>query len=138
MYVNDLKNYLKIDNLKTAILQLKLNSVRKYYSHNRINVNTKNENASHSRVKESQYTTTTLKETQSRGWIRGLGVYLDWKMLLSKAFRNMGFVLRACRPFKDIVAIKSVYFTYVRSVLEYACAIWSHQYNIHISRLERI
>lgn len=79
----------------------------------------------------------------------GLGscwVYFDKKMFLSdhiniiaeKSFRNVGFVLRACKPFKDIVAIKSVYCAYVRSVLEYASPVWSSQYNIYISLLERI
>lgn len=54
-----------------------------------------------------------------------------------KAYKILGFVLRVCKPFTNISAIKSVYFAYVRSILEYASPIWSPQYRIYKNRLER-
>lgn len=78
--------------------------------------------------------------------VRDLGIILDSKFLLSehidhianKAYRNLGFVLRSCKPFTNIGAIKSVYYAYVRSTLEYASTIWSPHYTIYKERLEKV
>ncbi|RVE50261.1 hypothetical protein evm_005096 [Chilo suppressalis] len=58
--------------------------------------------------------------------------------VVNKAYKSLGFVLRSCKPFSDMAAIKSIYCAYVRSTLEYASQIWSPQYSIHKDRLERI
>jgi hypothetical protein len=86
---------------------------------------------------------TTLKKCNE---IRDLGVTLDHKMLLKthidniadQAFKQLGFILRVSQPFKNIITLKTLYFTYVRSCLEFASVIWNPQYVTYISRIERV
>ncbi|CAH2096742.1 unnamed protein product [Euphydryas editha] len=150
MYADDKKVYLKIKNLEDCnLLQSDLNSLYTFYTRNKISVN----------VKKCQCITFTRKRhpikfsykfggnTIARvNIVRDLGVYFDDKMIFSnhnlmitqKAFKNLGFVIRVCKYFTDIDAIKTVYFAYVRSVLEYASPIWSPIYNIYNDSLERV
>lgn len=78
--------------------------------------------------------------------VRDLGVWLDSKLLFSehinhitkKAYRNLGFLIRSCKPFKNIHSLKVVYYAYCRSILEYASSVWSPQYQTYINRIEKI
>ena len=44
---------------------------------------------------------------------------------VSKAYRNLGFVIRQSRNFQSVNTIKVLYFAYVRSILEYASVVWN-------------
>ena len=78
--------------------------------------------------------------------IRDLGVTFDVKMtfiyhyeqIMSSALKNLGFIIRNCRKFQDTETIKPLYFSFVRSKLEFASIIWSPGYNIHTVALEKI
>jgi Reverse transcriptase (RNA-dependent DNA polymerase) len=78
--------------------------------------------------------------------ISDLGVVLDPKLnfishidaLISKASKMLGYIQRIGREFKDPYTLRSLYFAFVRSSLEYACCIWSPFYEIHKRRIENI
>lgn len=150
MYADDKKIFLKIDTVHDCLLiQRDLNRLLEYYRKNKITINAgKCECISFTRkpkpIQHKYYFEGV--EISRKQCVRDLGVYFDHKMTLSehidyittKAYKNLGFVLRICKPFSDIDAIKMVYFAYVRSVLEYASSIWSPQYKVYKNRIERI
>lgn len=78
--------------------------------------------------------------------MRDFGILLDSRLsmsihvnnIITKSYRNLGFLMHTCQPFKNILSYKIVYYAYVRSVLEYVCQIWSPYYAVHINRLERV
>jgi hypothetical protein len=86
---------------------------------------------------------TTLPRSNS---VRDLGVVFDSRLsftyhiasIVNSSFKSLGFVLRNSREFSDVDTLKLLYFTYVRSRLEYASIVWSPMYSIHISSLERV
>lgn len=78
--------------------------------------------------------------------VRDLGVMLDNKLLYishfeyitQRAYRMLGFLHRSCKSFRKVESIKTLYFAYVRSIMEYASPIWSPSYVTHIARLESV
>jgi hypothetical protein len=81
-----------------------------------------------------------------RSSVQDLGVLFDSKLsfcdyilsITSAAFKSLGFVLRSAKEFGDVVTLKLLYITYVRSKLEYASLVWSPIHNIYIAQLERV
>lgn len=92
--------------------------------------------------------TYTLKDhsLQKVDEIRDLGVTHDSKLLfdthinniVKKASKNLGFIMRSSKDFKNAKTLKILYCTYVRSSLEYASQIWNPRYNIYANRIESI
>lgn len=78
--------------------------------------------------------------------IRDLGVILDSKLsfvphidnIVSKSFKQLGFILRVGKPFKKLLTYKVLFNSYVRSRLEFASSVWSPHYRIHSDRIERV
>lgn len=150
MYADDKKVYMNIRGTADCEeLQQDLDSLQQYYSRNKITVS----------VPKCQVITFSRKKKpilfnynfngiviERVNMVRDLGVFFDGKMLLSdhvekivqRAYRNLGFVVRTCKPFNCPLTLKVVYFAYVRSILEYASPIWSPCYKDYIARLERI
>lgn len=60
------------------------------------------------------------------------------EMICNRAMKMLGFVMRSLKEFNNIFMLKNVYCALVRSILEYACPVWSPHYNIYISLLERV
>lgn len=150
MYADDKKIFLKIKSISDCeLLQADLDNLTKYYNTNKITVNVnKCQCISYSRKIHPvnfQYNFNGIIINRVK-IVRDLGVIFDNKLSFSehidfvttKAFKNLGFVIRSCKIFKDVGSIKSVYFAYVRSILEYACPIWSPFYIIYVSQLERL
>lgn len=150
MYADDKKIFYKITSADDCTaLQQDLNSLHDYYTRNKITVNvTKCQCISYTRKKNPitysyKFNAITIDKVEI---VRDLGVMFDSKLtfsnhidlITSKAYKSLGFVLRSCKAFKNIEALKSVYFAYVRSVLEYACPIWSPQYIIYKNKIERV
>lgn len=150
MYADDTKIYMKINNIQDCHnLQGDLNRLSVFYNENRININ----------VNKCSYMTFTRKlrpvkfnysindsvilETKV---VKDLGVLLDSKLsftdhinnITTKAFKNLGFILRVSKPFTDVHCLKILYYTYVRSTLEYCSNIWNPHYSIHIQSIEKI
>lgn len=150
MFADDKKVYLNINNIDDCKrLQADLNNLALYYQKNNITVNIgKCSQISFTRKKYPiQYTykinNQTINKTNS---IRDLGVQLDSKLLMSdhtniivsKAYSMLGFVFRICRPFTSIPCLKSIYFAYIRNILEYASCVWCPRYNKYIDSIESI
>ena len=150
MYADDKKIFLKINNIGDCdALQHDLNNLTIYYRNNNINLNiSKCQSISFTRKRKPITYTYSFYDVPipKIDVIRDLGVILDSKFtmsnhidgIVSKAFKNLGFVLRTCKPFNNISSLMSVYFAYVRSILEYASPIWSPQYKTYTNRLEHI
>lgn len=148
LYADDMKIYLRIrSRLDCELIQRDLNSLYQYYTRNNININiSKCQCISFTRCKKpiNYMYSFDNKIIERVDAVRDLGVMLDSKLLFSqhvdsivnKASRNLGFVMRTCKPFRNLHSLKIVYFAYVRSILEYCSPIWSPQYKVYNSRLE--
>ena len=85
----------------------------------------------------------TLERVQS---IRDLGVIMDSKLRFSehiscvtgKAFAVLGFIRRNAAQFTDAYALKALYCTLVRSILEYAAPVWAPHLTSQIIQIERV
>lgn len=150
LYADDKKIFLKINTIEDCHkLQNDLDKLTEYYKCNRISVNIdkctvitynrKPRPICHTYKINNQI----IKRVSD---VRDLGVHLESKMLfnkhidiaVSKAYWNLGFVFRVCKPFNDISCIKAVYFAYVRSILEFASIIWNPHYTVYKNDIERI
>lgn len=150
LYADDKKIYINVRSVADCErLQDDLNNLHNYYINNRITVSiNKCYCISFTRkLKPISFPYTINNIAIERvEVVRDLGVTLDSKMRLNdhidsivdRSFRNLGFVMRTCKPFKGLTCIKVVYYAYVRSILEYASPIWSPFYAIHIDKIERI
>lgn len=78
--------------------------------------------------------------------IKDLGVTINCKLsfdehintTISKAFALLGFIRRNAREFRDVYALKALYCSFVRSVLEYAVQVWAPYKVIQKARIERV
>ena len=50
----------------------------------------------------------------------------------------LGFIKRNCKDFSDPLTLKSLYVSFVRSILEYASPVWSPSYHCHSKRIESV
>lgn len=77
---------------------------------------------------------------------KDLGILFDFKLTFSQhiavktdaANKMYGFIVRNCKSFTNIEALKILYFSYVRSKLEYGSIIWHPYYRNHKIIVERI
>lgn len=60
------------------------------------------------------------------------------KSITSQAYKMYGFILRNCKTFTNLNAIKLLFISYVRSRLEYCSVIWSPYYRCHFQSIENI
>lgn len=78
--------------------------------------------------------------------IKDLGIILDSKLrftehiskTIAKASSMLGFMCRNAADFDDVYALKTLYCSLVRSVLEYGVQIWAPHHAVHELRIERI
>lgn len=78
--------------------------------------------------------------------VKDLGVLLDTNLsfrnhfsnIIARANRNLGFIMRSTGDFSDPFTLRSLYYSLVRSTLEYACVVWSPYTNVWILRIEAI
>lgn len=77
---------------------------------------------------------------------RDLGVSFDYKMnfmlhiceTVKSAMKSLGFIIRSCRRFTEVNCLKTLYFSFVRSRMEYASVVWSPFYAVYSTMLERV
>lgn len=75
-----------------------------------------------------------------------LGVIIDEKLKFNehigvtaaKAFSALGFIRRHAADFTDIYALKILYCSLVRSILEYAAPVWCPYYSTLVLKIERV
>ena len=78
--------------------------------------------------------------------IRDLGVSIDNKArfhlhiatVTAKAHAMLGFIKRNAADFEDVHALKTLYCSLVRSVLEYAVQVWMPYYSSYIDEIEKV
>src|SRR5699024_10322531 len=56
----------------------------------------------------------------------------------SAASKMLGFIIRSSRTFKDPALLKSLYFAFVASKLEYASLVWYPYYASHNAAIEKV
>ena len=150
LFADDLKIYRRIDSMNDCLLlQGDIDRLTSWCSQNNVELNiSKCKFISFTRKRQPTlhvYTVDGVRLSRVTS-VTDLGVvfdselrftsHIDW--VISKAFRMLGFVLRQCHDFKDVEVLKIVYYSLIRSHLEYCCPIWSPHYGVHISRLERV
>lgn len=57
---------------------------------------------------------------------------------ISDAMKFFGFIVRNCRSFTDVNALEVLYYSYIRSKLEYGSLIWYPFYNFQVEAVERV
>ena len=78
--------------------------------------------------------------------IRDLGILFDEKMsfashidyIVSKAYSMLGFMMRICSEFNDPLVFRSVYYSHVRSNLEYGSVVWYPVQVVQKSKIESV
>jgi hypothetical protein len=69
---------------------------------------------------------------------KGLSFVDHINSITSTAFKNLGYIYRNCKSFRDIACWKLLFFAFVRSKLEYGSLIWYPIYKVHINRVESV
>lgn len=150
MYADDTKIFMKINSIADCmLLQDDLDRLGCYYAKNRIGINlTKCSLVTFTRKKlpiNYNYAINNILLNRVNT-VKDLGVLIDSKLSFSdhidaitnKAFKSLGFIMRVTQPFSDLGCLKILYYSYVRSILEYCSPIWSPHYITYIQKLENI
>jgi hypothetical protein len=58
--------------------------------------------------------------------------------VISKSFKQLGFILRVGKPFSKVSTYKVLFNSYIRSRLEFASAVWNPFFKIHSDKLEKV
>lgn len=78
--------------------------------------------------------------------VTDLGVQFDSKLyftehvvkVINEAYRMLGMIIRFSRDFNATNVMFTLFYTFVRSKLEYASIVWSPWYQIHIRNIEKL
>lgn len=152
LYADDIKIFLKIQSMNDAILlQKDIETIVNWCQVNKLQMNISKCNIiSFTRRTEATFqyfnyniNGRTLNRVQS---IKDLGVIFDSKLtfethiktITKKAYRMLGFISRSLNHFKQPQTYKLLYFTYVRSNLEYCTPVWNPYYDVYIDAVERV
>lgn len=77
---------------------------------------------------------------------KDLGVCFDTKLsfathvdnIIKESLKTYGFISRCAHDFSDPEVLKTLYFAFVRSRLEYASLVWCPHYNTYVDVLEKV
>ena len=150
LFADDLKIYKTIQSLADCLdLQEDLNRVDNWCLENRLPLNIEKCKVMTFSLKHNKilhnYTIQSISIERCTVF-KDLGVTIDSKLTFNihiqtvtkSALKMLGFILRTCRYFTNIASLKTLYYCYVRSKLEYGSIVWSPFYNEYISKLEQI
>ena len=149
-FADDLKIFLPINCYDDCILlQDQLDVVQGWCDSNRLNLNaTKCKIMTYTRKQQPlQYPYSILGNILERVIVlKDLGVTFDSKLTFShhvntkilEAGRMFGFIVRNCRGFNDLSVLKTLFFSYVRSKLEYGSLIWNPYYITYTENIEKV
>ncbi|EFA13487.1 putative RNA-directed DNA polymerase from transposon BS-like Protein [Tribolium castaneum] len=150
LFADDLKIYTEIKSIEDCLtLQNNINAVVKWCNENRLYLNPSKCNVmSYTKKREFlEFVYDISSVTLHRTFIiKDLGVIFDTELAFSehirdvtaRAIKSYGFIYRNCRDFKNLSVMKTLFFSLVRSKLEYGALIWHPIYKIHIDQLENI
>lgn len=149
LFADDLKLYARVNNHNDCrFIQQNLDKIYLWSIKNKLNFNIdKCFVLSFSRKKTHfNYEYMMNKRALARVWeMRDLGVIFDTQLtfrshindITKRASRMYGFIVRNCKEL-DVVCVRTLYFSYVRSILEYCSIIWSPCYENHKCSIEKI
>lgn len=150
LFADDVKLYRTVTSLEDCIsLQIDLDRIAEWCEANVLYLNIDKcrfisfSNKTHKIQYVYKLNTINLNKTES---IKDLGVTFDSKLtskahiqtIVSKAYRNLGFVMRITKDFSNVNCIKYLYSALVRNGLEFACQIWSPFHSTWSSEIGRI
>jgi Reverse transcriptase (RNA-dependent DNA polymerase) len=150
LYADDLKIYTTIQTITDCErLQANLNQVTVWCKTNNLELNPAKCSVMSYSLKSNQisYRYTIDVDILNRPKnFTDLGVVFDSALsfndhidtIAKSANRTYGFIVRIGRDFKSPETLKSLYYSFVRSKLEYASIVWYPFYQVHIVRLEAI
>ena len=144
LFADDYKLYAEIKWTEDGeALQENLDAVLRWCNLNRLSLNVSKCNVvTYSRKKQTinyPYNINSVNINRLE-CIKDLGILFDNQFtfvghiqdMVKKAFRTYGFIYRNCRDFSDIRTLFLLFFSLVRSRLEYGAIIWFPIYKIHI------
>lgn len=150
LYADDMKIYRKIDSVDDClVLQGNVNRLERWCQENNMPINVAKcrcvtfSRKSHPCLYPYHIANQSITRTDS---IRDLGVTFDSQLsfnahvesIVSSANRSLGFIMRSCKEFTDLKCLKLLFFSFVRSQLEYASVVWSPFYSKYRQEVESI
>lgn len=150
LFADDLKIYKKITCSEDCLLlQNDINQVQRWCLSNRLHLNASKCKVvtftkKHSSI-ENLYFIDGMPLSRLNS-TKDLGVVFDSKLSftdhihlkVTEATKMIGFIIRNCKMFTNIKSLKILYFSYVRSKLEYGSLIWYPYYINHKLALENV
>lgn len=149
-YADDLKLYNKVSSIEDSmLLHQNLISVVNWCTLNRLNLNIGKCNiVSFTRKKNPLQFLYTIDNIiiERRNEIKDLGITFDHKFsfafhisnIITSAHKLWGFIYRNSKEFNNIVTCKALFYSFVRSKLEYGSLIWYTIYNTYIQNIESV
>lgn len=150
IYADDVKLFYRVNCLvDMSRFQRDLNSFSRWCLHNRLTLNInkckhvsyfRNKPCFHSHYHFNNERIETLLSIKDLGVLFRNNLSFDHHIdvVVSKANSMLGFVMRSCKYFSNLTALKAVYFAHVRSHLEYANIIWNPHTANQSNRIESI
>jgi len=150
LYADDMKIFRKINsNDDCLLLQNDLNRFYDWCKVNNLELNINKCRVLHLNYKKSVINFSYIFNDSlllSVDEFKDLGVILDNKLtfnlhlnyIINKSNSMLGFLFRTCKYFRNYDALKSIYFSLVRSHVEFSSIVWSPQYNVHSERIEKV
>lgn len=150
MFADDLKLYSSITTLDDCIiLQNQIDILHHWCLKNRLELN-----ISKCKILTFSRKVTTLQYSynidnvilERCDTIKDLGVHFDHQLtfnyhinsIVNSAYSAYGFIYRNCKNFNNISVLTRLFYSLVRSKLEYGSIIWSPIYNQYISDIDKV
>ena len=149
MYADDVKIFRIIRDVYDSIsLQRDIDLLHSWSDRNRLQLSlNKCKVVSYSNKNNVLLTQYSIKDTtiERVDTVKDLGVIFDiklsftehYKYIVAKASKITGFLIRNSSVF-DIECTKLLYFSYVRSIVEYCSVVWSPTDQCHIQSIEKV
>lgn len=150
LYADDLKLFAKIDSdTDCRFLQEQICHLENWCVNNKLHLNVaKCKIMSYSRkIQPAMFDYRLNDVILTRVYsTKDLGIIFDTKITFAEhittvtksAYSRLGFIIRNTRCFSDIKTLNTLYFSFVRSKLEYGSLVWYPLYQIHIAALENV
>lgn len=149
-YADDLKIFNNISNLNDVEnLQTDINTMIEWCNENKISLNINkccvvSYTNRINNICNSYYMDTEILARKST--VKDLGVTFSCDMKFTdhvnnvclSASKTLGFLIRISKSFTDITVLKTLYFAYVISKLEYAILVWFPFYTFQVFALDRV
>lgn len=150
LFADDLKIFCNINSIDDCLaLQQQIHKIELWCQNNKLEMNV-------SKCKILTYTrrvapveflyTFNLTELSRGQTIKDLGILFNTKLdfgehinvVARSSLKLLGFIIRNCKQFSNVNVLKTLYFSLVRSKIEYGALIWNPIYNVQSQSLERI